>query len=210
MSEASIAQPTECYFAYENSFIYYLYMVEAVQITTLQRYKNLGILKRIGLLSDTHGTFDETLKKFFADVDEIWHAGDFGNIATADEIAKFKPLRGVYGNIDGGATRVVYPEWQMFMAEDVRVMMTHIGGHPNRYERGVEMKLKMHRPTIFISGHSHILKIIYDKKLSLLHLNPGAAGSSGFHHVRTALRFTVNGSKIEDMEVGEWQRGVSL
>ena len=136
-------------------------------------------VKRIGLLSDTHGTFDAPLRKFLAEVDEIWHAGDFGNIETADAIAAFKPLRGVYGNIDGGALRVVY-------------------------------RLRALRPKIFISGHSHILKVIYDKKLDLLHLNPGAAGLSGFHQVRTALRFTVDGERIEELEVGEWKRNMGL
>lgn len=167
-------------------------------------------MKRIGILSDTHGVFDEPLMKFFAETDELWHAGDFGNIATADAIATFKPLRGVYGNIDGGETRRAFPQWEMFDCEGVSVMMTHIGGYPGRYERGVEMQLRMHRPTIFISGHSHILKVVYDKKLNLLHINPGAAGLSGFHHVRTAIRLTIDGEKIENLEVGEWDRRVSL
>lgn len=167
-------------------------------------------MRKIGLLSDTHGTFDASLRKFLSEVDEIWHAGDFGNIETADAIAAFKPLRGVYGNIDGSPVRVVYPQWEQFLCEGVEVAMTHIGGYPGHYAPGVEARLRRGAPRIFISGHSHILKVIYDKKIGLLHLNPGAAGISGFHQVRTALRFTIDGEKIENLEVGEWPRGVSL
>ena len=163
-------------------------------------------MKRIGLISDTHGTFDDVLQRFLADVDEIWHAGDFGNIETADAIAAFKPLRGVYGNIDGAVLRRVYPRWQQFECEQVKVVMTHFGGYPGRYYTGVADLLRTVRPKIFISGHSHILKVIYDKKLDLLHLNPGAAGLSGFHRVRTALRFVIDGERIEELEVGEWER----
>ena len=148
-------------------------------------------MKRIGLISDTHGTFDSVLQKFLADVDEIWHAGDFGNI-------------------DGGVLRRVYPRWQQFECEQVKVVMTHIGGYPGHYYTGVAELLRNVRPKIFISGHSHILKVIYDKKLELLHLNPGAAGLSGFHHVRTALRFVIDGERIEQLEVGEWPRRTSL
>lgn len=167
-------------------------------------------MKRIGLISDTHGTFDDVLQRFLADVDEIWHAGDFGNIETADAIAAFKPLRGVYGNIDGAVLRRVYPRWQQFECEQVKVVMTHIGGYPGRYYTGVADLLRTIRPKIFISGHSHILKVIYDKKLDLLHLNPGAAGLSGFHRVRTALRFVIDGERIEELEVGEWERRSTL
>ncbi len=167
-------------------------------------------MKRIGLISDTHGTFDDVLQRFLADVDEIWHAGDFGNIETADAIAAFKPLRGVYGNIDGAVLRRVYPRWQQFECEQVKVVMTHIGGYPGRYYTGVADLLRTVRPKIFISGHSHILKVIYDKKLDLLHLNPGAAGLSGFHRVRTALRFVIDGDRIEELEVGEWERRSTL
>lgn len=167
-------------------------------------------MKRIGLISDTHGTFDDVLQRFLANVDEIWHAGDFGNIETADAIAAFKPLRGVYGNIDGAVLRRVYPRWQQFECEQVKVVMTHIGGYSGRYYTGVADLLCNVRPKIFISGHSHILKVIYDKKLDLLHLNPGAAGLSGFHRVRTALRFVIDGDRIEELEVGEWERRSTL
>lgn len=162
-------------------------------------------LKRIGLLSDTHHTFDDPLKRFFNDVDEIWHAGDFGSLATADAIAAFKPLRGVYGNIDGGDTRRCYPAWQSFLCEEMRILMTHIGGYPGRYRPEAEEQIRLHRPDIFITGHSHILKVIFDTKRNHLHLNPGAAGLHGFHTVRTALRFTIDGQSIENLEVGEWK-----
>lgn len=162
------------------------------------------MMKKIGLISDTHGAFDEPLRKFLADVDEVWHAGDFGGLETADRIAAFKPLRGVYGNIDGGVIRRVYPLWQSFECEGVRVLMTHVGGYPGRYAPGVAEQLARHRPKLFISGHSHILKVIYDKKYDLLHINPGAAGISGFHRLRTAVRFVLRDGTIEELEVGEW------
>lgn len=164
-------------------------------------------MKRIGLLSDTHGLFDDSLRDFFADVDELWHAGDFGTQETADAIASFKPLIGVYGNIDGGTLRVEFPKWQTIRCEGVTAMMTHIGGYPNRYEPGIADILRENSPQIFISGHSHILKVVYDKKLDLLHMNPGAAGIYGFHHVRTAMRFIIDGENIKDLEVGEWPKG---
>lgn len=163
-------------------------------------------MRRIGILSDTHGTFDDTLRRFFDDTDELWHAGDFGSLETADAIAAFRPLRGVYGNIDGGKTRIVHPQWQPFACEGVRVLMTHIGGYPNHYAPGVAQRLTEERPTIFVCGHSHILKVMYDKKYELLHINPGGAGLSGFHRVRTAIRLTIDGGEIRDLEVGEWPR----
>lgn len=163
-------------------------------------------MKRIGLLSDTHGLFDAPLRDFLADTDQIWHAGDFGNIETADAIAAFRPLVGVYGNIDGGATRLAFPAWQDIECEKVTALMTHIGGYPGRYEKGVGELLAAKRPKIFISGHSHILKVIYDKKFDLLHINPGAAGVNGFHNVRTAVRFIINGDRIEELEVGQWPK----
>lgn len=163
-------------------------------------------MRRIGLISDTHGTFDAPLREFLKDVDEIWHAGDIGSIELADEIAAFKPLRAVYGNIDGGVTRRVYAETECFMVEDVSVVMMHIGGYPRHYYPKAVQKIQTLHPKIFISGHSHILKVIYDNIYDCLHLNPGAAGKSGFHHVRTALRFVIDGAEIKQMEVGEWPR----
>lgn len=163
-------------------------------------------MKRIGVISDTHGTFDEALRVFLKDVDEIWHAGDIGSLELADKIAAFKPLRAVYGNIDGGMTRRAYDEFEYFKVEDVSVLMTHIGGYPRHYSSQALRKIQAAHPKIFVAGHSHILKIIYDPVYQLLHINPGAAGCYGFHKVRTAVRFTIDGEQIRDMEIGEWER----
>ena len=173
-------------------------------------------MKRIGIISDTHGTFDDTLREFLKDVDEIWHAGDIGSIELADRIAAFKPLRAVSGNIDGGMTRRVYPAFQVFECERVQVLMTHIGGYPGHYDAGIRtprhydpravQKIQSVHPKLFIAGHSHILKVIYDPVYDLLHVNPGAAGEFGFHKVRTAVRLTIDGAEMRDMEVGEWPR----
>ena len=163
-------------------------------------------MRRIGLISDTHNCFDEPLRDFLKDVDEIWHAGDIGSIELADEIAKFKPLRAVYGNIDGGDTRYTYSDFTHFKVEDVQVLITHIGGYPRHYSPQALARIQTLRPKIFVSGHSHILRVEYDKIYDMLHLNPGAAGSYGFHKMRTALRFTIDGGTIKDMELGEWQR----
>ena len=163
-------------------------------------------MKRIGLISDTHGTFDDTLRTFLQGVDEIWHAGDIGSIEVADQIAAFKPLRAVYGNIDGGIMRRIYPEFLCFDGERVSVLMTHIGGYPRHYAPKIVSRIQTIRPKLFIAGHSHILKVIYDPVYDLLHLNPGAAGCYGFHKVRSALRFVIDGEEIRDMEIGEWPR----
>ncbi len=163
-------------------------------------------MKRIGVISDTHGTFDAPLRTFLAEVDEIWHAGDIGSLELADEIAAFKPLRAVYGNIDGGVTRRVYDEFAYFKCEEVAVLMTHIGGYPRHYSPKALAKIQASRPKIFVAGHSHTLKIIYDNVYDLLHINPGAAGCFGFHDRRTAIRFTIDGENIRDMEIGEWPR----
>ena len=163
-------------------------------------------MKRIGIISDTHGTFDDTLREFLKDVDEIWHAGDIGSIELADRIAAFKPLRAVSGNIDGGMTRRVYPAFQAFECERVQVLMTHIGGYPRHYDPRAGQKIQSVHPKLFIAGHSHILKVIYDPVYDLLHVNPGAAGEFGFHKVRTAVRLTIDGAEMRDMEVGEWPR----
>ena len=164
-------------------------------------------MKKIGLISDTHDTFDAPLYEFLSDTDEIWHAGDIGSMETAARIAAFKPLRAVYGNIDGGTMRRVLKKFEYFKCEQCSILMTHIGGYPNHYDKTALEKITELRPTIFISGHSHILKIIYDKKTGALHLNPGAAGCYGFHNVRTALRFVIDDAQIRDMEIGEWPRG---
>lgn len=163
-------------------------------------------MRKVGIISDTHCCFDEKLQTFLADVDEIWHAGDFGSIETADQIGAFKPLRGVYGNIDGGKTRLVFKEFKLFECEGVKVLMTHIGGHPSRYDRNAQEYIRKLKPGLFICGHSHILKVQYDKKNSLLYINPGAAGCSGFHKVRTAIRMVIDDGNMKDLEVGEWTR----
>ena len=163
-------------------------------------------MKRIGLLSDTHGYIHERIFSFFENVDEIWHAGDFGNLATADQLADFKPLKGVYGNIDDHELRAIYSLHLRFKCEEVDVWMTHIGGYPGKYERYVMPDIFRNPPDLFISGHSHILKVIYDKKLNFLHLNPGAAGYNGFHKKSTAIRFVIDGKDIRDMEIWEMDR----
>ena len=163
-------------------------------------------MKRIGIISDTHGTFDERLREFLKDVDEIWHAGDIGSLELADEIAAFKPLRAVSGNIDGGVTRRVYPDFLSFECEQVSVLMTHIGGYPRRYDPRAVQRIQAVRPKLFIAGHSHILKVQYDPVYDLLAVNPGAAGEYGFHRTRTAERLVIDGAQMRDMEVGEWPR----
>lgn len=160
----------------------------------------------IGVISDTHGVFDERVKEFLEPVDEIWHAGDFGNITLADEIAVFKPLRGVYGNCDGMDVRVVYPGQQIFETEGKIVAMTHIGGYPGHYDYTARKMIERYRPHIFVCGHSHILKVINDPKYQMLTINPGACGHQGFHIVQTAVRFHIDNGEIHGMEVGEWQR----
>ena len=163
-------------------------------------------MKRIGILSDTHSTFDDTLREFLKEVDEIWHAGDIGSLELADQIAAFKPLRAVSGNIDDGMTRRVYPEFLSFECEGVRVLITHIGGYPRHYDPRALAKIQALRPKLFISGHSHILRIIYDPVYEQLTVNPGAAGAYGFHKVRSAVRFVIDGTDMREMEVGEWPR----
>ncbi|MDR1897806.1 MAG: metallophosphatase family protein [Prevotellaceae bacterium] len=160
---------------------------------------------KIGIISDTHGFFDEKLRHFLNNVDEIWHAGDIGSLKTADEIASFKPLYAVHGNIDDAETRVVYPKILEFHRENFSIAISHIVGYPGKYSEDARQLLKK-APKILIGGHSHILKIIYDKKNSLLFMNPGAAGINGIHKVRTALRFSLINDDIKDMEVGEWNR----
>ena len=160
-------------------------------------------MRKIGLISDTHGFLDPAIFTHFASCDEIWHAGDFGPGEIAEQLASFKPLRGVYGNIDGQDIRTAYPEKLRWKTEGVEVYMTHIGGYPPRYNPTVKKELLAHPPGLFICGHSHILKIIYDEALHCLHMNPGAAGRHGWHAVRTLIRFTVDGSNMKDCEVIE-------
>jgi putative phosphoesterase len=158
---------------------------------------------RIGLISDTHGYLDDAVFKHFENVDEIWHAGDFGTIELADQLAAFKPLRGVYGNIDGKEIRLQYPEDLRFTCEKVDVWMTHIGGYPDKYSPRVKNIIYTKPPQLFICGHSHILKVMYDKKINCLHLNPGAAGKQGWHRTQTLMRFSISEEKIHTLEVIE-------
>ena len=160
-------------------------------------------MKRIGLISDTHNYLDEAVFKHFDQCDEIWHVGDFGAVMIADALRKFKPLRGVYGNIDGKDIRSEFPEVLSFTCEEVKILMIHIGGYPGKYSPLAKAEIVSHHPKIFISGHSHILKIVYDKKFQCLHMNPGAAGKQGWHKVRTLIRFDIDGIDIKNCEVIE-------
>lgn len=160
-------------------------------------------MRRIGLISDTHHFLDDAVFRHFESCDEIWHAGDFGAIAIADKLKAFKPLKGVYGNIDGQDVRSVYPEKLRWQTEGINVYMTHIGGYPPKYNATVKKELEANPPQLFICGHSHILKVIFDDRLQCLHINPGAAGRQGWHTVRTLIRLTIDGNNMKDCEVIE-------
>ena len=160
-------------------------------------------MRRIGILSDTHGYWDDRYETYFAQCDEIWHAGDIGSADVALRLSAIRPLRAVCGNIDGYPVRQMYPKTLHFTVEDVSVMMTHIGGYPGRYEPAIRAELYETKPQLFVCGHSHILKVMFDKRLNCLCLNPGAAGKSGFHTVRTLMRFVIDGADIRDMEIIE-------
>ena len=159
-------------------------------------------MTRIGLISDTHGFLDEAVFRHFANSDEVWHVGDFGPDVT-EKLESFKPLKGVYGNIDDASIRHQFPEQLVFTCEGVKVMMRHIGGSPPKYNPETRKELALHQPQLFISGHSHILKVIYDEKISCLHMNPGAAGKQGWHKVRTLIRFVIDGADMRECEVIE-------
>ncbi|WP_053992124.1 metallophosphoesterase [Mangrovimonas sp. TPBH4] len=163
-------------------------------------------MTRILLLSDTHSYIDSKILKYVKQADEVWHAGDIGDLKVTDAIKKLKPLRAVYGNIDDTKVRTEFPEHNRFMCEDIDVWITHIGGYPPRYNPRVKPDIYENPPRLFICGHSHILKVMPDKKLNLIHMNPGAVGTHGFHKVRTMLRFTIDGSKIDNLEVIEFKR----
>lgn len=158
-------------------------------------------MKKVGILSDTHSYWDDKYAHYFDSCDEIWHVGDFGSLEIADRLAEIKPLRAVYGNCDGGDLRRMFPEILRFRCEEIDVLMKHIGGYPGRYDPSVRGKIYASPPQLFISGHSHILKIKYDKTLNLLHINPGAAGMFGQHLERTLVRLTIEGNKFTDCEV---------
>jgi len=163
-------------------------------------------MTKILLLSDTHSFIDEQILKYVKLADEIWHAGDIGDLNVTDTIKNLKPLRGVYGNIDDATARLEFPLHNRFLCEQVDVWITHIGGYPGKYNINIREEIKKNPPKIFIAGHSHILKVQYDKKLQSLHLNPGAAGKHGFHKVRTMLRFEIDGSDIKNMEIIELEQ----
>ena len=159
-------------------------------------------MKKIGLISDTHGYLDDAVFKHFDACDEIWHAGDFGP-DVAGQLAAFKPLRGVYGNIDDKVIRAEFPEHLRFSCEQVDVWMTHIGGYPGKYAPNIRSEIYTNPPKLFITGHSHILKVMFDPKISCLHINPGAAGKSGWHKVKTLIRFCISEDKIHTLEAIE-------
>lgn len=160
-------------------------------------------MKRIGLLSDTHSYWDDRYLQYFEDCDEIWHAGDIGSMELAQRLADFRPLRAVCGNCDGGDLRKLYPEVLRWNYEGADVLMTHIGGYPGRYDPRIRQQLYARPPKLFISGHSHILKVQFDPKLDLLHINPGAAGIQGWQQVRTLVRFTADKGIFSDLEIIE-------
>ena len=163
-------------------------------------------MKRIGLLSDTHGYWDARYLEYFESCDEIWHAGDIGSLELALRLQEFRPLRAVCGNCDGGDLRRMFPVKLCWDCEGAEVLMTHIWGYPGRYDPGIRQQIYARPPKLFISGHSHILKVQYDKRLGLLHINPGAAGLQGWHLVRTLVRFTARDGAFEDLEVIEIPR----
>lgn len=160
-------------------------------------------MRRIGILSDTHGFWDDRYLTHFAECDEIWHAGDIGSEVLIEQLEKFRPVRAVYGNIDGGLLRHKYSETLRFKIEDCEVLMKHIGGYPGRYDASVRKSLYERPPQLFVSGHSHILKVMFDKSLGCLHINPGAAGRQGWQRVRTLVKVTIDGNKFKDLEVIE-------
>ena len=163
-------------------------------------------MKRIGIMSDTHAWWDDRYLQYFEECDEIWHAGDIGSLEVAMRLQEFRPLRAVYGNCDGGDLRRLFTERLRWTCEGASILMTHIGGYPGRYEPAIRPLLYTNPPALFISGHSHILKVQYDQRLHLLHINPGAAGLQGWHKVRTLIRLTVDEGTFKDLEVIEIPR----
>ena len=163
-------------------------------------------MKRIGLLSDTHAYWDDRYLHHFEECDEIWHAGDIGSLELATRLQEFRPLKAVCGNCDGGELRIMFPEKLRWNCEGADVFMTHIGGYPGRYDLRIRQEIYTNPPKLLISGHSHILKVLYDDKLKLLHINPGAAGLQGWHQVRTLIRFTIEDASFKDLEVIEIPR----
>ncbi len=179
-----------------------LVVYKKTQSLSISKLSTLN-LKKILLLSDTHSHIDATILKYVNQADEVWHAGDIGDLTVTDTLKKLKPLRAVYGNIDDDKARMEFPLNNRFMCEGVDVWITHIGGYPGKYNQAIREALKLNPPKLFICGHSHILKVQFDKSLNLLHMNPGACGIYGFHQVRTMLRFEIDGDKIQKLEIIE-------
>ncbi len=165
-------------------------------------------MQKILLLSDTHSFIDDKILKYCRQADEVWHAGDIGNIEVTDQIEKVSKLRAVYGNIDDKLIRTEFPLDNIFTIENVKVWITHIGGYPYRYDYRIKEEIRKNPPNLFISGHSHILKVQFDKKLNLLHLNPGAVGNYGIHKVKTMLRFEIEGKEIKNLEIIEIEKRI--
>jgi uncharacterized protein len=165
-------------------------------------------LKKILVLSDTHSYLDDKILKHVSWADEVWHAGDIGDLVVTDTLKKLKPLRAVYGNIDNNQARMEFPLNNRFWCEEVDVLITHIGGYPGKYNPAIRQELQLNPPKLFICGHSHILKVQFDKQLNLLHMNPGAAGIHGFHQVRTMLRFVIDREAIKDLEIIEFEKRI--
>jgi|TARA_B110001452_G_scaffold238538_1_gene219104 uncharacterized protein len=163
-------------------------------------------MKKILLISDTHGYIDDRIIQYAKQSDETWHAGDIGELKVTDELKKVTTIRAVHGNIDNNKIRAEYPENLRFQVEEMKIWITHIGGYPNKYNKRIRQEINTNPPDIFICGHSHILKVINDKKLNVLHINPGAIGKHGFHHVRTMIRFEIIKNKIQNLEVIEFKR----
>ena len=163
-------------------------------------------MKKILLISDTHGYIDDRIIQYAKQSDETWHAGDIGELKVTDELKKVTTIRAVHGNIDNNKIRAEYPENLRFQIEEMKIWITHIGGYPNKYNQRIRQEINNNPPDIFICGHSHILKVINDKKLNVLHINPGAIGKHGFHHVRTMIRFEIMKKKIQNLEVIEFKR----
>jgi len=171
-------------------------------IVTFGDWQN-GKMTRILLLSDTHSHIDEAILKYARQADEIWHAGDIGSLAVTDALRKLKPVRAVYGNIDNKDIQMEFPLDNRFTCEEVDVLITHIGGYPPKYNARTKTLIRKNQPKLFICGHSHILKVMWDKQLGVLHMNPGACGKHGFHQVRTMLRFVIDGAEIKNLEIVE-------
>ena len=163
-------------------------------------------MQKIGLISDTHSFIHHKIFDFFRDCNQIWHAGDIGSLEVFDKLNEFKELKAVYGNIDNYEVRQVCPQNQIFNCENIKVFITHIGGYPGKYSSAAKNIIKNEKPDLFISGHSHILKVMYDNQHNLLHVNPGAAGKSGFHQVITFIKFSIDGKNIKDLEIMELER----